>query len=183
MSDLPAHKRPAGPAREVPAPPSARGVRTAAAVYGRDALRRVRPGTQMLRMRRFGKDRCGYDARNTGLRHNRSLPRLQGGNLRGPAWAGGSRSCTTGGPPTSRPGARSTRAALGAWRPNGCCCIQEGRAPSRPSWNADASHAPTRPCVGGRVALLRDRGPRGRARAGRDECIDPEHRFLRFLSF
>ena len=47
------------------------------------------------------------------------LPRLQGGNLRGPAWAGGSRSCTTGGPPTSRPGARSTRAALGAGRPSG----------------------------------------------------------------
>ena len=36
-------------------------------------------GTQMLRMRRFGKDRCGYDARNTGLRHNRSLPRCRAG--------------------------------------------------------------------------------------------------------
>ena len=34
-------------------------------------------GTQMLRMRRFVKDRCGYDARNTGLRHNRSLPRCR----------------------------------------------------------------------------------------------------------
>ena len=38
-------------------------------------------------MRRFGKDRCGYDARNTGLRHNRSLPRCR--NLCGPAWSGG----------------------------------------------------------------------------------------------
>ena len=100
-----------GPAREVPAPPSARGVRTA--VYGRDALRRVRLGTQMLRMRRFGKDRCGYDARDTGLRHNRSLPRCR--NLCGPAWAGGTRSCAIGCPPTW-PGTGSTRAALGAWR-------------------------------------------------------------------
>ena len=38
----------------------------------------------MLRMRRFGKDRCGYDARNTGLRHNRSLPRCRTG-IDGPA--------------------------------------------------------------------------------------------------
>ena len=67
----------------------------------------------MLRMRRFGKDRCGYDARDTGLRHNRSLPRCR--NLRGPAWSGGTRSCATGCPPTW-PGTRSTRAALGAWR-------------------------------------------------------------------
>ena len=44
---------------------------------GRDALVASVYGTQMLRMRRFGKDRCGYDARNTGLRHNRSLPRCR----------------------------------------------------------------------------------------------------------
>ena len=46
---------------------------------GRDALVASVYGTQMLRMRRFGKDRCGYDARNTGLRHNRSLPRCRAG--------------------------------------------------------------------------------------------------------
>ena len=46
---------------------------------GRDALVASVCGTQMLRMRRFGKDRCGYDARNTGLRHNRSLPRCRAG--------------------------------------------------------------------------------------------------------
>ena len=40
-------------------------------------------GTRMLRIRSFGKDRCGYDARNTGLRHNRSLPRCRDGNRRG----------------------------------------------------------------------------------------------------
>ena len=39
-------------------------------------------------MRRFGKDRCGYDARNTGLRHNRSLPRCRDGNRRGGAERG-----------------------------------------------------------------------------------------------
>ena len=44
---------------------------------GRDALVASVYETQMLRMRRFGKDRCGYDARNTGLRHNRSLPRYR----------------------------------------------------------------------------------------------------------
>ena len=47
---------------------------------GRDALVASVYGTQMLRMRRFGKDRCGYDARNTGLRHNRSLPRCRAGS-------------------------------------------------------------------------------------------------------
>ena len=46
---------------------------------GRDALVASVYGTQMLRMRRFGKDRCGYDARDTGLRHNRSLPRCRAG--------------------------------------------------------------------------------------------------------
>ena len=65
-SARPVAHRPLGPAREVPAPPSARGVRTVVAVYGRDAFRRVPPGTPMLRMR-----------------------------LRSPAWAGGSRFCAT----------------------------------------------------------------------------------------
>lgn len=36
-------------------------------------------GTQMLRMRSFGKDRWDYDVRNTGLRHNRPLPRCRKG--------------------------------------------------------------------------------------------------------
>ena len=52
---------------------------------GRDALVASVCGTQMLRMRRFGKDRCGYDARNTGLRHNRSLPRCRAG-IDGPVY-------------------------------------------------------------------------------------------------
>ena len=52
---------------------------------GRDALVASVYGTQMLRMRRFGKDRCGYDARNTGLRHNRSLPRCRAG-IDGPVY-------------------------------------------------------------------------------------------------
>ena len=50
---------------------------------GRDALVASVYGTQMLRIRRSGKDRCGYDTRNTGLRHNRSLPRYQDGDRRG----------------------------------------------------------------------------------------------------
>ena len=55
------------------------GPRLGSVRNGRDALVASVCGTQMLRMRRFGKDRCGYDARNTGLRHNRSLPRCRAG--------------------------------------------------------------------------------------------------------
>ena len=73
---------------------------------GRDALVASVYGTQMLRMRRFGKDRCGYDARNTGLRHNRSLPRCRDGNRRGGAERG------RGGRPRPPAATAVTRAAL-----------------------------------------------------------------------
>ncbi len=58
-----------------------------------------------------------------------------------PSTRGGSRSRTTeqSAPTPSDPGARSTRAALGAWRLNGCIRQWEGRAPARP----DSSPFPT----------------------------------------
>ena len=99
--------------------------------------------------------------------------KVRNGNLRGPAWVGGSRSCATGCPPTW-PGTRSTRAALGAWR-----C---GVSPADPVLGGDG---PLFIKCGQGQPRLRERTTRGEpwlreASAERSWSIFPGHR--RFYS-
>ena len=83
-------------------------------------------GTRMLRIRSFGKDRCGYDARNTGLRQNRSLPRCRDGNRRGGAERG------RGGRP---------RPPACPWRPRGRLRVHGAPGTSRPTMCADMARS------------------------------------------
>ena len=137
--------RPNGPnatARHAMYPRRPRRVASDRARPGRDALRRVRLGTQMLRIRKFGKGRCGYDARNTGLRHNRSLPRCRTGIGEDPVQMGWSRPHAAERPQRHGP-AREVPAPPPA-RGVRTGPRREGRAPTRPV-PSPSPHSP--PCL------------------------------------